>query len=235
MNPKNIGVMAQDHDFVVGAETDRRVAAEEAGPVGGNFKRAMDIVIALAALALLSPIFLMVVGLLKLNNRGSVVFGHQRVGYRGRPFQCLKFQTMVSNGDQVLADHLKRNPAARLEWEADRKLRDDPRVTPIGRALRSSSLDELPQLINVLQGSMSIVGPRPIVSAEIERYGSRFSSYIACRPGITGLWQVSGRSNCVYERRVELDDAYARSWSVARDVAIMVKTAGVVISREGSC
>lgn len=207
----------------------------EEGPVGGNIKRGLDILIALSALIVLLPIIGMVVLLIKKGTRDSAIFSHQRVGYGGKPFNCFKFRTMVSNGDQVLADHFLRFPAARAEWETDRKLRDDPRVTPVGRILRSSSLDELPQLVNVLQGTMSIVGPRPIVHAEIERYGASYGSYRSCRPGITGLWQVSGRSNCGYERRVELDDAYASKWSMLRDCWIIWKTIGVVISREGSC
>jgi lipopolysaccharide/colanic/teichoic acid biosynthesis glycosyltransferase len=191
--------------------------------------------LALSAMIVLLPIIGMIVLLLKMSTRDSAIFSHQRVGYRGKSFKCLKFRTMVSNGDQVLADHFARFPAARAEWEADRKLRVDPRVTPVGRILRSSSLDELPQIFNVLQGSMSIVGPRPIVGAEIERYGVAYGSYQSCRPGITGLWQVSGRSNCGYEQRVEFDDSYARKWSVLQDCWIIWKTVGVVIKREGSC
>ena len=212
-----------------------RARGIEAGPVGGKFKRAIDILLALSALIVLLPIIAMVVLLLKMSSRDSAIFSHQRVGHRGKPFKCFKFRTMVSNGDQLLADHFVKFPAARADWEADRKLRDDPRVTSVGRILRSSSLDELPQIFNVLQGSMSIVGPRPIVSAEIEKYGLAYGSYQSCRPGITGLWQVSGRSNCGYEQRVEFDDSYARNWSVLSDCWIICKTVGVVITREGSC
>jgi exopolysaccharide production protein ExoY len=235
MNSK-VSLTVESHEFLgVAPETIIETPDSDRGPVGGSVKRLLDLAIALTALILLAPILVMVAVLLKTTTGGNVLFGHQRLGYRGRPFKCLKFQTMVSNGDQVLAAHLRQNPAARLEWETNRKLRDDPRVTPIGRILRSSSLDELPQLFNVLQGSMSIVGPRPIVKAEVERYGTYFNSYLACRPGITGLWQVSGRSDCGYEQRVRLDDSYAKTWSMLRDVLIICKTAVVVISREGSC
>jgi len=236
MNSENTTLTARSHAFSPAMmDLALRPQGTEAGPVGGKFKRAMDILLALSAMIVLLPIIGMIVLLLKMSTRDSAIFSHQRVGYRGKSFKCLKFRTMVSNGDQVLADHFARFPAARAEWEADRKLRDDPRVTPVGRILRSSSLDELPQIFNVLQGSMSIVGPRPIVGAEIERYGVAYGSYQSCRPGITGLWQVSGRSNCGYEQRVELDDSYARKWSVLQDCWIIWKTVGVVIKREGSC
>jgi exopolysaccharide production protein ExoY len=235
MSLENTTLTARSHTFSPAMDIALRTRGTEEGPVGGKFKRAMDILLALSALIVLLPIIGMVLLLLRISSRDPAIFGHQRVGYRGKSFKCFKFRTMVSNGDQVLADHFVRFPAARAEWEADRKLRDDPRVTPVGRILRSSSLDELPQIFNVLQGSMSIVGPRPIVSAEIEKYGAAYGSYQSCRPGITGLWQVSGRSNCGYEQRVALDDSYARTWSVLRDCWIIWKTVGVVIKREGSC
>jgi exopolysaccharide production protein ExoY len=234
MGPENTAVRAPTGAF---APSMLEVVSPEAieAPVGGEFKRLIDVIIALSALLILLPLFAMIALLLRMTTGESAVFGHERVGYRGKSFRCLKFRTMVSNGDQVLADHFIRFPAARAEWDTARKLRDDPRVTAVGRVLRTSSLDELPQLINVLMGSMSIVGPRPIVGAEIERYGEAIASYQSCRPGITGLWQVSGRSNCAYENRVALDHAYARQWSIVRDCWIIWKTVGVVVRREGSC
>ncbi len=141
---------------------------------------------------------------------------------------------MVPNAEQVLADHLDRDPEARADWEASHKLRRDPRVTPMGRFLRASSLDELPQLWNVLAGDMSLVGPRPIVPAEIVRYNSHFCDYCSCRPGITGLWQVSGRNDVSYDTRVELDTRYARTRDTWLDVKIMVATIPAVLARRGS-
>jgi exopolysaccharide production protein ExoY len=236
MNSENTSLTARSQTFSPGLlEISIRPPETKDGPVGGKCKRSMDIVLAISTLIVLLPIIGMVVLLLKMTTRDRVIFSHQRIGYRGKPFKCFKFRTMVSNGDQVLADYFVKFPVARVEWEARRKLRDDPRVTPVGRILRSTSLDELPQIFNVLMGSMSIVGPRPIVNAEIERYGMAYGAYQSCRPGITGLWQVSGRSNCGYEQRIAFDDSYARDWSILRDCWIIWKTVGVVISREGSC
>jgi lipopolysaccharide/colanic/teichoic acid biosynthesis glycosyltransferase len=141
---------------------------------------------------------------------------------------------MVLNSDAVLAELLATSPSARAEWARDHKLKNDPRITPLGRFLRSSSLDELPQLWNVLVGEMSLVGPRPIVSAEVMRYGMRFSYYCACRPGITGLWQVSGRNDVSYRRRVALDSIYARRCSLLLDSIILVRTFPAVLARRGS-
>ncbi|CCD95830.1 Exopolysaccharide production protein exoY [Bradyrhizobium sp. ORS 375] len=234
MGPDHTAVSAPHTSFVP-ALLDSTVGSNAEFPTGGDFKRLMDILIAVSALLILTPLLIMVAAFIRLSTGDSPIFGHERIGFRGRSFRCLKFKTMVSNGDEVLARHFAEFPEARAEWEAERKLRHDPRVTPLGRVLRSSSLDELPQLINVLAGSMSIVGPRPIVAAEIERYGEVFGSYRSCRPGITGLWQVSGRSNCAYEQRVALDHAYAREWSVMRDCWIICKTVVVVVRREGSC
>jgi lipopolysaccharide/colanic/teichoic acid biosynthesis glycosyltransferase len=146
----------------------------------------------------------------------------------------LKFRTMVVNAEATLARHFEKNPAARQEWEATQKLRDDPRVTPLGRFLRATSLDELPQLFNVLAGDMSLVGPRPIVRGEIIRYGTYFEDYASARPGLTGLWQVSGRSDVDYDKRVALDRSYVMGWSLSGDLMILLRTVKVVFSRVGS-
>jgi lipopolysaccharide/colanic/teichoic acid biosynthesis glycosyltransferase len=156
------------------------------------------------------------------------------VGYRGRSFRCFKFRSMVMNAEAALARHLQENPAVRQEWEATQKLRDDPRITPLGRFLRATSLDELPQLFNVLAGDMSLVGPRPIVQNEIVRYGAYFEDYASARPGLTGLWQVSGRSDVDYDRRVELDRSSVTAWSLSGDLMILLRTVKVVFSRVGS-
>lgn len=203
-------------------------------PRGGVLKRAFDIACGSALLLAFLPLMFFVALTIFSFERGPIVFGHDRIGYNGRKFRCLKFRSMVTNAAEVLEDHLSRNPAARAEWEASQKLRDDPRITPLGRFLRATSLDELPQLLNVIRGDMSLVGPRPIVQAEVVRYGGNIEAYTCARPGITGLWQVSGRSDVDYERRVMLDARYVNSWSLLGDVLIMLRTIIVVFSRSGS-
>ena len=155
---------------------------------------------------------------------GPVLFSHVRIGRHGRLFKAWKFRTMRADGDVVLREHLATDPAARAEWARDHKLTRDPRVTPVGRFLRKSSLDELPQLWNVLRGEMSLVGPRPIVEAEVWRYGNVFRLYTTVKPGVTGLWQVSGRNDIGYDERVQLDEFYIRHWSLWLDVYIFAKT-----------
>ncbi len=198
-------------------------------------KRTIDIVGAAALLlALLVPLGL--IALLVRADGGPVLFAHRRVGRGGASFGCLKFRSMVPDAERRLAALLARDPAARAEWEAARKLRDDPRVTWIGRFLRASSLDELPQLINVLKGEMSLVGPRPVQAAELATfYGAAAAEhYMAVRPGITGLWQVSGRSDTSYARRVALDVAYVSRPSLRADLRILLRTPAAVLLRRGA-
>jgi exopolysaccharide production protein ExoY len=197
-------------------------------------KRAIDVIVAGVTLSLLLPLLALVAGAVWAGDRKSPIFRHRRVGRQGRPFGCLKFRTMVVEAEAALAAHLAANPAARAEWEATHKLTDDPRVTAIGRVLRKTSLDELPQLINVLRGDMSLVGPRPIVQAEMARYGSAFPACFSVPPGVTGLWQVSGRSDTTYEERVALDLAYATGWSLKRDLVILIRTVPAVFAQRGS-
>lgn len=185
-------------------------------------------------LILLSPLLIMLAALVKASDGGSIVYGHRRIGRDGTVFRCLKFRTMVVNGDQALADHLARNPHLRAEWEATRKLQDDPRVTRVGAVLRKLSLDELPQLFNILRGDMSIVGPRPVVKDELELYGSAADYYLQTRPGLTGLWQVSGRNDVSYNARVAFDRHYVENWSFAFDLKIIAKTVPAVLSSRGS-
>jgi lipopolysaccharide/colanic/teichoic acid biosynthesis glycosyltransferase len=197
-------------------------------------KRAMDIAIAGAALLLAAPFFL-VVSLLVRADGGPAFYAHPRVGRFGRLFGCLKFRSMVVDSQARLDALLAADPAARAEWEATRKLKHDPRVTRIGRFLRATSLDELPQLINVLRGEMSIVGPRPVTAAELDRhYGAAAAHYLSVRPGITGLWQVSGRSETTYDQRVALDVAYVSQPSLLADLRILLKTPVAVLSRRGA-
>jgi lipopolysaccharide/colanic/teichoic acid biosynthesis glycosyltransferase len=189
----------------------------------------------LALLAFVLPLMLLIAGAVALQDGGPILFRHRRIGRHGRTFHCLKFRSMAVDADARLQELLASDPAARAEWARDHKLRRDPRITPLGAFLRKTSLDELPQLINVLRGDMNLVGPRPIVEAEVVRYGRRIRSYQAVRPGITGLWQVSGRNDVAYRTRVALDTLYARRRSVALDLWILVRTVPAVLLRQGSC
>lgn len=190
--------------------------------------------VALLLLALLSPLMLVIAVLIAQRDGLPILFGHYRVGLGGKLFRCFKFRSMYRDSSQMLTELLRTDAAARAEWERDCKLTDDPRVTPVGRFLRRTSLDELPQLLNVLRGEMCLVGPRPITVAELTRYGSVRWHYLSVRPGITGLWQVSGRNNTSYEERVALDRRYVEQRSVLGDVAILFKTVRVVVLREGA-
>ncbi len=185
---------------------------------------------AACALILLAPLLVVVSVLVKLTMGGPVIFSHSRVGFGGGRFRCFKFRTMVQNAEAVLEEHLSRNPDLRQEWEANQKLVVDPRTTGLGRLLRKSSLDELPQLVNVLRGEMSLIGPRPVTAAELGRYGADAAHYLRARPGLTGLWQVSGRSKLVYARRVALDSAYVQNWSLALDLRILLRTIPALLS-----
>jgi Undecaprenyl-phosphate galactose phosphotransferase WbaP len=202
-------------------------------PVSRMVKAAIDITLAALLLVLTSFLFVILAVASRLDS-GPMLFAHRRVGAGGRPFYCLKFRTMVIDADRVLEEALARDPALAAEWEATRKLVNDPRVTHIGRFLRKTSLDELPQLINVLRLEMSLVGPRPIVESEVPLYGEAIAQYYATRPGLTGLWQVSGRSNTSYARRVQLDVWYVNNWTVWNDIAVLFKTIPVVLRRQGA-
>lgn len=203
-------------------------------PVGGGIKRLFDIVLVLLALVVFCPIFLLLMALVKASDGGQIFYGHKRVGHNGRTFHCLKFRTMVQNGDQVLAQYLRTRPEALEEWQATRKLLNDPRVTVVGSVMRKLSLDELPQLFNILRGDMSIVGPRPVVEEELEMYGSAADLYLRSRPGLTGLWQISGRNDVSYATRVAFDTQYVTGWSFIQDVVIIAKTVPAVCLSRGS-
>ena len=202
--------------------------------VGEHVDTSLNFLLALAAFVFILPLLVIVAAAILCQDRGPVVFAHQRVGRNGRPFYCLKFRSMAADAEQRLADVLASDPAARAEWEADHKLKNDPRITPLGHFLRKSSLDELPQLWNVMRGEMSLVGPRPIVFDESARYGRRFRHYCAVKPGITGLWQVSGRNDVSYRSRVAMDCLYARKKSAALDAWILLATIPAVLCRRGS-
>ena len=165
---------------------------------------------------------------------GPVLYRHTRIGKGGQRFNCLKFRSMATKADQLLAQRLTKDAVARDEWLQTQKLKNDPRVTAVGHVLRATSLDELPQLFNVLKLDMSLVGPRPVVEAELPRYGRNVKHYLKVRPGVTGLWQVSGRSNTSYSRRVALDSYYVKNWQLWLDFVILVRTIVVVARREGA-
>jgi lipopolysaccharide/colanic/teichoic acid biosynthesis glycosyltransferase len=190
--------------------------------------------LSLAALFALMPIILLLALAVWLQDGGPPLYGHRRIGRHGRPFVCLKFRSMYVDAEARLQEILITDPQARQEWSANHKLKADPRITPLGDILRKSSLDELPQLFNVIRGDMNLVGPRPIVEAEIGKYGRYFKYYCAVMPGITGLWQVGGRSDVSYRRRVAMDVVYARTKSLSLDVALLIATIPAVLKRKGS-
>jgi len=212
-----------------------RVSNNLSVPTLMAMKRVFDFCGALFGLIALSPLFAYVAWQIKRQGGpGSVFFGHVRVGINGKPFKCWKFRTMVHNSQEVLDHLLATDQDARAEWDKDFKLRNDPRITKIGAFLRKTSLDEIPQLWNVLKGEMSLVGPRPIITAELERYGDRVDFYLEARPGLTGLWQVSGRNDTTYAERVALDAWYVKNWNLWYDIAIICKTIRTVVSGSGA-
>lgn len=206
----------------------RTVSQEvEARPYAG--KRLLDVVGALSMCALFAPVALVAAVGVWRQSGTPVLFRHRRVGLKGCYFDVYKFRSMVKDADLVLAQLLKSDSEAALEWSEAQKLKNDPRITRVGQFLRKTSLDELPQLINVLKGEMSLVGPRPVVVEELEKYGSSLPYYLAAKPGLTGLWQVSGRNAVSYEQRVAFDVEYVRNQSLLADVKILLKTAKVLL------
>lgn len=195
--------------------------------------RLLDLSTALFFLMLAAPVLVALALFIWASDGGSPIFAHRRIGRGGKSFPCLKFRTMVVDSDVRLAKLLATDPEAAAEWERDHKLRQDPRITPLGRLLRKSSLDEVPQLLNVVVGHMSLVGPRPIIASEAIRYGRYFHHYCSVRPGITGLWQVSGRNDLSYRRRVVLDTVYSRSKSLRTDLFVLSRTIPAVVSARG--
>ncbi|MBB94178.1 MAG: hypothetical protein CML68_06220 [Rhodobacteraceae bacterium] len=212
-------------------------AGRRSGRKSGRYamiKSILDRGLAAIALILLSPVFALIAASIRLTTGDRVFFSHRRIGAGGQPFGCLKFRTMVPDAKEQLDLILASDPVAREEWEEDFKFERDSRVTRIGSILRKTSLDELPQLINVLRGDMALVGPRPITEAETLRYGQHYQAYKLVRPGLTGLWQVSGRSDTTYDERIALDVAYVRSASLATDLSILLRTVHCVLSRRGA-
>jgi lipopolysaccharide/colanic/teichoic acid biosynthesis glycosyltransferase len=197
-------------------------------------KRCIDVLLVVVSMPIALLLLGLVAALVKANSPGPVFYSHRRIRKGGAFFSMWKFRTMCVNSAEVLETHLASHPAARAEWNKTHKLREDPRITPLGNFLRRYSLDELPQLWNVFVGQMSLVGPRPIVAAEVEKYGGCFECYCRVKPGLTGLWQVSGRSELSYEARVALDCTYVEHWSLFKDAMILLKTFHTVIYQDGA-
>jgi Undecaprenyl-phosphate galactose phosphotransferase WbaP len=226
----SLGIGAREVGGEIGFEVPQRLFHTGAAMM----KRAIDLIITLPGLVVLSPLYLLIAVAIKLTSRGPVLYGHTRHGRNGKTFKALKFRTMHQHAESILDAHFQKHPAEVALWRRDRKLKCDPRITPIGRWLRRYSLDELPQLCNVLLGQMSLVGPRPIVSAEVLKYGRGYDLYSRVRPGMTGLWQVSGRNNTTYAERIAFDEYYVRNWSIWLDSYILARTAKAVLFAQGA-
>jgi Undecaprenyl-phosphate galactose phosphotransferase WbaP len=226
----NIWMSVRDFDGILGFATSNKLRMFW----NLGIKRLMDVSIVTLGGIVISPLLLLIALLVKLSSPGPVLYGHTRVGLNGNHFRTYKFRTMVTDAEERLKKLLETDPAAREQWGANHKLKDDPRITGIGKILRRLSFDEFPQLINILKGEMSLVGPRPIVDDEIEKYGENFIHIFSVKPGLTGLWQVSGRSDTDYASRVSFDTYYQQSWSVWLDLWVLYKTAGVVIKGRGA-
>jgi Undecaprenyl-phosphate galactose phosphotransferase WbaP len=226
----SLWVEAKDLGGVLGLEVRQQLLL----PGPRLAKLSIDLIFTLIGGLLLLPLILVIAVLIKLDSPGPIFYKQIRIGHDGKAFKAWKFRSMVQNADKVLHDYLARHPELKEDWEKDHKLRRDPRVTRVGSFLRRTSLDELPQLWNILRGEMSLVGPRPIIDEEIWRYGDKFDLYTKVTPGLTGLWQVSGRNDLPYDERVNLDAYYVRNWSVWLDIYILIRTIWVVVSGEGA-
>jgi Undecaprenyl-phosphate galactose phosphotransferase WbaP len=226
----SLWVSAKDMGGILGLEVRQRLLLP--GPRLAKFL--IDLTATLLGGLIIVPLVAIIALLIKLDSPGPIFYRQIRIGQDGKSFKAWKFRTMVQYADKVLEEYLDQHPELQEAWERDHKLRQDPRVTRVGRFLRRTSLDELPQLWNILRGEMSLVGPRPIVDEEIPRYGDKFTLYTKVIPGLTGLWQVSGRNNITYDERVSLDAYYVRNWSVWLDVYILIRTLWVVVTGEGA-
>jgi Undecaprenyl-phosphate galactose phosphotransferase WbaP len=236
-----LGASRPEATQLAGAAQSLAAPKERAGrriglsATGFALKRIFDLLSVVVILTLFGWLMLIIASMIRLGGGKRIIYGHTRVGRHGKPFECLKFRSMVSNSDEVLRNLLETDPDARAQWERDFKLKDDPRITRIGRFIRKTSLDELPQLWNVIKGEMSIVGPRPVVQAEFEQYyGDAKEHYLSVPPGLTGLWQVSGRNDLDYAERVELDKSYVENSNVIYDFMIVMRTVKVMIVRRGA-
>ncbi len=228
---------------VMGAEVDYsfdeqilsfRIRNRLANPWNMAAKRLFDLLISSATSVVVLPLMVIIALAIRLDSPGPVFFSHRRVGRAGKEFSCHKFRTMVANAQESLEEILRCNPEFREEWEQNFKLKEDPRITRVGRFLRKTSLDELPQLFNVLKGDMSLVGPRPIIQKEVAHFENSASYYFMVRPGIAGLWQVSGRNDINYPERVRLESWYVRNWSLWLDITLLIRTVGAVLTKRGA-
>jgi Undecaprenyl-phosphate galactose phosphotransferase WbaP len=226
----NIWMTVRDFNGLLGLGSSQRLLM----PWNLAVKRILDVGFTVIGGIIISPIILLIALLIRIDSPGPVFYGHKRLGMNGRSFKAWKFRSMVSDADARLRDYLAANPQMRAEWERSFKLKDDPRITRVGRVLRRLSLDELPQIWNVIRGEMSLVGPRPIVEAEVPLYGSSYERFSSMMPGMTGLWQVSGRSDTDYEERVAFDRFYNESWSVWLDLNILFRTFQVIFRGKGA-
>ncbi len=208
-------------------DQSRRIG--RAAPIGGTWKQCFDFGVALAAIMIMAPIMIAIALLILATMGRPVIFVQERIGFGKKPFRCFKFRTMVPDAQERLTQHLSENSEAARLWQETQKLKDDPRITWFGHVLRKSSLDELPQLFNILRGEMSCVGPRPVLASELQRYGIHAADYAKAKPGLTGIWQVSGRSNTTYAHRVNCDRYYVRRWSAVLDLWIMLRTIPAVL------
>jgi Undecaprenyl-phosphate galactose phosphotransferase WbaP len=226
----SLGICVREVGGIIGLEVTRQLLR----PSARFAKRLLDLALAAVIIPLVTPVLAVVAGLIKLESPGPVFFANERIGIGGCKFKALKLRSMVTNGDQVLSEYLTQNPSEAQSWRTCQKLERDPRVTRIGRFIRKTSIDELPQLWNVLKGDMSVVGPRPFLESQIDLYGPNFQLYKMVRPGITGLWQVSGRNRCTFAERVAFDSYVIQNWSVWMDIYILARTVSVVLTTRGA-
>jgi Undecaprenyl-phosphate galactose phosphotransferase WbaP len=197
-------------------------------------KRIIDLTLVVLSGFIVIPLSLLLSIMIQLDSPGKILYKHERIGKNGRMFTLWKFRTMFINADEILEGYLEQNPHAQIEWQQTQKIKSDPRITRMGKLLRRTSLDELPQLWNILKGEMSLVGPRPIVQSELVHYGGLANPCFSVRPGLTGLWQVSGRNNTTYEERVQFDEYYVNNWSIRLDIYILLRTILVVLRADGA-
>lgn len=232
-------VIDDSYSYFESSERQKRKSPEAQTAAAYTFryrvlKRIFDILLVLVSLPVLLPLLAVISALVVLSSRGPVFYSHRRIRQSGVFFSMWKFRTMCDNSAEVLEDYLRCHPEARAEWSRTHKLKRDPRITSVGRLLRRYSMDELPQVWNVVRGQMTLVGPRPIVAAEVEKYGDGFGHYCRVKPGLTGLWQVSGRSELTYPQRVALDCDYVERWSLRRDIVILARTFSSVANKDGA-
>ena len=229
-NVTNIWMTVRDFDGILGFVTSHRLKM----PWNLGIKRFMDLFIVIIGGFVILPVLLFISLLIKISSPGPVLYGHKRLGKDGKPFTAYKFRSMVMDAGERLQELLESDPERREEWEKNHKLKNDPRITVIGKFLRRTSIDEFPQLINILKGEMSLTGPRPVTEAEIKKYGDDFNRIFSVKPGLTGIWQVSGRSDSDYAARISYDTYYLQSWSVWLDIWVIYKTFGAVIWGRGA-